>query len=75
MLTWGSKIRSWAPKSAPGHEKTKDARRKTMQNPALEKSNGAIQRKLWPKTNLEGGLAPNITLHHCPEATPFHTQI
>ena len=39
---WGSKIRSWVPKSTPGHEKTKDARRKTMQNPALEKSNGAI---------------------------------
>ena len=37
-----SKIRLRPPKSAPGHEKTKDARRKTMQNPALEKSNGAI---------------------------------
>ena len=30
------------PKSDPRHEKTKDARRKTMQKPALEKSNGAI---------------------------------
>ena len=38
----GPKIRSGPPKSTPGHEKTKDARRNSMQNPALEKSNGAM---------------------------------
>ena len=53
MSTWGDPIRSWAPKSTPGHEKTKDARRKTMQNAALGIPNGAIWCKLWPKTIFE----------------------
>ena len=46
----GPKIRSWPFKSTPGHEHTKDARRNSMQNPALEKANRAIWCKLWPKT-------------------------
>ena len=58
MLTPGPKIRTPPPKSVPRPEKTEDAHRKTMQNPALEKSNGAIQHKLWPKTML-GGTSQN----------------
>ena len=50
------KIRSWAQKSFPGHEKTKDARWKTMQNPGLGIPNGANKCKLWPKTILKGIL-------------------
>ena len=54
MLTLGPKIQSRAQKSAPGHEKTKDAGWTTMQNPVLGIPNGAICCKLWPKTILKG---------------------
>ena len=54
----GSKMRPRPPKSVPRPEKTKDARRKPMQNPVLEKSNRAKKRKLWPKTIL-GGTSQN----------------
>ena len=43
-------------KNVPGHEKTKDAGWKTMQNPGLGIPNGAIWCKLWPKTILKGTL-------------------
>ena len=53
---WVQKIWSWAQKSAPGHEHTKDARWKTTQNPVFGIANGAILCKLWPKTILKGHL-------------------
>ena len=59
MLTRGPKIGSPAPKSAPGHEQTKDARRKNMQNPALRIPHGGILCKLWPK-NIWKGTPPNL---------------
>ena len=37
----------------PGTKNQKDARRKTMQNPASRIPNGAIWCKLWPKTILD----------------------
>ena len=55
---WVRKNRSWAQKSAPGHEKTKDARWKTMKNPVFGIANGAILCKLWPNTILK--LPQNI---------------
>ena len=41
---------SGVPDLTPGTENQKDARRKTVQNPASRISNGAICCKLWPKT-------------------------
>ena len=43
---------SGVPNLTPGTENQKDARRKTLQNPASRISNGAIWSKLWPKTIL-----------------------
>ena len=63
----GPKIRPAAPKSPPGHENTKDARRKTMQNPASRNSNGAIWCKLWPKTIF----GPNLGRGHIQMGTKW----
>ena len=51
--------RTRAPMSVPGTENQKDARRKTMQNPASRIPNGAIWCKLWPK-NILGHFAERV---------------
>ena len=54
----GSKIRPRPPKSVPGHEKTTDARRKTMQNPALEKIKRSHIAQVMAKNHF-GGTSQN----------------